>query len=53
MAEYFVSRQAFLIENNDYDTVLFVRRVCDPGTEVRVVPGLGEHSAAIRSEFAG
>jgi len=31
----------------------FVRRVCDPGTEVRVVPGLGEHSAAIRSEFAG
>jgi len=30
----------------------FVRRVCDAGTEVRVVPGLGEHSAAIRSEFA-
>jgi crotonobetainyl-CoA:carnitine CoA-transferase CaiB-like acyl-CoA transferase len=29
----------------------FVRRVCDPGTEVRVVPRLGEHTAAVRAEF--
>jgi crotonobetainyl-CoA:carnitine CoA-transferase CaiB-like acyl-CoA transferase len=25
--------------------------VCDPGTEVRVVPRLGEHTAAVRAEF--
>ncbi len=29
----------------------FVRRVCDPGTEVRVVPRLGEHTEAVRAEF--
>lgn len=30
----------------------FVRRVCDKEETPRVVPGLGEHSAAIRAEFA-
>lgn len=29
----------------------FVRRVCDDSQTPRVVPGLGEHSAAIRAEF--
>ncbi len=30
----------------------FVRRVCDTADAPRVVPALGEHSAAIRAEFA-
>ena len=34
-------------------TSTFVRRACDPGTEVRVVPGLGQHTVGIRAEFKG
>ncbi|MGH8598063.1 MAG: CaiB/BaiF CoA transferase family protein, partial [Gammaproteobacteria bacterium] len=32
-------------------TATFVRRVCDAATTPRVVPALGEHTAAIRQEF--